>query len=74
LGAIPSTADRLDKKNAGLHPSPLDVDIIALIGQKYGLCANNLDIVIDTALVPAGEQLSSASTKLELRDLQQHRT
>jgi hypothetical protein len=42
LRCIPSAADGLDQENAGIHASPFNVDVIALICQKHGLRSNHL--------------------------------
>jgi hypothetical protein len=57
LRRIPSTADGFDEKDAGVHASPLNVDVIALICQQHGLRRDDLQIVVDAALVPIGKEL-----------------
>jgi hypothetical protein len=57
LRGVPSTTDGLDQEDAGIHASPLNVDVIALIRQQYGLCRDDLQIVVNPALVPIRKQL-----------------
>ena len=57
LRRIPSTADGFDEKDAGIHASPLNVDVIALICQQHRLRRDDLQIVVDAALVPIGKEL-----------------
>ena len=57
LRRIPSTADGFDEKDAGIHPSPLNVDVIALICQQHRLRRDDLEIVVDAALVLIGKEL-----------------
>ena len=54
LRRIPSTADGFDEKDAGVHASPLNVDVISLICQQHRLRRDDLKIVVDAALVPIG--------------------
>jgi hypothetical protein len=42
LRRIPSTADGLHEENAGVHPTPLNVDVVALVGQQYRLRGDDL--------------------------------
>src|SRR5580704_7337641 len=51
LRRIPSTADGLDQQDAGIHPPPLNIDIIALICQQHRLRSNHLQIVVNSAHV-----------------------
>ena len=40
-----------------MYAPPLNVDIVALIGQEHDLSSNNLQIVVDTSDVPISKQL-----------------
>jgi hypothetical protein len=57
LRRIPSTADGFDEKNTGIHSTPLNIDVIALICQQHRLRRDDLEIVVDAALVPIGKEL-----------------
>jgi hypothetical protein len=57
LRRIPSTADGFDEKDAGIHASPLNVDVITLICQQDGLRRDDLQIVVYPAHIPIREEL-----------------
>ena len=57
LRHIPSTADGFDEKDAGIHASPLNVDIVALVCQQHRLRRDYLQIVVYPAHVPIGEEM-----------------
>src|SRR5258707_4311874 len=57
VGDVPAAAQRLDEKNAGIHLSAHDVDIIALIVQRGGLSRHDLQIRVEAADVPVVEYL-----------------
>ena len=53
---IPSTADDFDEEDAGIHATPLNVDVIALICQQHRLCRDDLEIVVYATLIPFVEE------------------
>jgi hypothetical protein len=57
LRRIPSTTDRFYQQDAGIHASSLNVDVIALICQQYRLRRDDLEIVVDAALVSIRKEL-----------------
>jgi hypothetical protein len=57
LRRIPSTANGFDEEDAGIYASPLNVDVIALICQQHRLRCDDLEIVVDPALVPISKEL-----------------
>jgi hypothetical protein len=42
LRCIPTTTDSLHQQHAGIHPPPLNIDVIALICQQHRLRSNHL--------------------------------
>src|SRR4030095_1069467 len=54
---VPSAAERFDQQHAGVHTTPLDIDLVAFVGQRSGLSGNDLKIRIDTSFVPIREKL-----------------
>src|SRR3984957_1373069 len=57
LRGIPASADGFYQQDAGIHATPLNVDVVALICQEHGLRGDDLKIVIDPALVSIGKKL-----------------
>src|ERR1700678_3296302 len=57
LRRIPSTADGFDEKDAGIHASTLNVDVIALICEQHSLRRDDLEIVVYAPFVPVSKEL-----------------
>jgi hypothetical protein len=57
LRNIPPTADGLDEEDAGIHATPPNIDVIALICQQHRLRRDDLEIVVDAPFVPASKEL-----------------
>src|SRR5271170_4987567 len=54
-GCSPSTAERLHQQNAGVHPSSSNLNLIALVIEIFGLCRDDLEVVVPTADVTVGK-------------------
>ena len=57
VGDVPSAAERLDQKNAGIHLAAHDVDIVALVVQRGRLRGHDLQVRVEAADVSVVEDL-----------------
>src|SRR5579862_334499 len=57
LRSVPSSADRLDQKHAGIHAPALNIDVIAFVRKGDRLRRDHLEIVVDPTLIPVGKEL-----------------
>lgn len=61
----PTAAEGLDQQYAGLQPTPRDLDVVALVGERRGLRRYNLEIRIDAALIAVLGQLQGVPVRLD---------